>query len=120
MLMDARKGETSRKQRITHELVTYGINATYLAMVFSLFAWYRRLILAEYNIPYLKYGVAIVEGLVLAKVVWAGDLLGLRRKFFRNKPLIYPTLSNSAAFSFVVGVFAVTGHTVGGSLQGKS
>src|SRR5215831_19475319 len=96
LCMDAANGKTSWKERITHELVRYSINATYLAIVFGLFAWYRRLILAEYDIRYLKYGVALIEALVLAKVIWAGDLLGLGRRFFKNKPLIYPTLYNSA------------------------
>ncbi len=107
------------KEKIAREAGRYFINVLYLATVFGLFAWYRRLILAEYDIRYLKYGVAIIEALVLAKIIWVGDLLGLARKFFQEKPLIFPTLYNSAIFSLCVGVFAVLEHTVGGLLKGK-
>jgi hypothetical protein len=117
--MTAANEKMSWKKRITRELVRYSINATYLAIVFGLFAWYRRLILAEYDIRYLKYGVALIEALVLAKVIWMGDLLGLGGRFFKDKPLIYATLYNSAVFSLFVGVFAVLEHTIGGLLKGE-
>ena len=107
------------KERVAREIARYFCNVVYLAIVFGLFAWYRRLILAEYNIRYLKYGVAIFEALVLAKIVWMADLLGLTRRLFQKKPLIFPTLYNSAVFSVFVGVFAVLEHTVGGLLKGK-
>lgn len=106
------------KERLFREFVKYWINFVYLAVVFGLFAWYRRLILAEYDIKYLKYGVAIIEALVLAKVILIGDMIGLGREF-RNKPLIYPTLYNAIVFSLFVGLFALIEHTVGGLLRGK-
>jgi hypothetical protein len=116
--MDEAKQKTAWKQRLFREFVRYWINFVYLAAVFGLFAWYRRLILAEYDIRYLKYGVAILEALVLAKVILLGDMLGLGREF-KNKPLIYPTLYNAIVFSLFVGVFAIIEHTIGGLLHGK-
>ena len=116
--MDEAKQKTSRKERIIREFVRYWINFFYLAVVFSLFAWYRRLILAEYDIRYLKYGVAVIEALILAKVILIGDMLGLGREF-KNKPLIYETLYNSIVFSLFVGLFALIEHTVGGLVRGK-
>jgi hypothetical protein len=78
------------------------------------------LILAEYNIHYLKYGVAIIEALVLAKIIWAADKLGLgANKLFKNKPLIYPTLYDAAVFGLFVGIFSVVEHTIAGLLKGK-
>jgi hypothetical protein len=116
--MDEAKQKTGRKERIIGEFIRYWINFVYLAVVFGLFAWYRRLILAEYDIKYLKYGVAIIEALVLAKVILFGDMLGLGREF-KNKPLIYPTLYNSIVFSLFVGLFAIVEHTIGGLIHGK-
>lgn len=116
--MDEAKHKPGRKERVIRELVKYWINFVYLAVVFGLFAWYRRLILAEYEIRYLKYGVAIIEALILAKVILIGDMLGLGREF-KNKPLIYPTLYNSVVFSLFVGLFAIIEHTVGGLMHGK-
>lgn len=112
------KEKTGWKQRAKREFVRYWINFAYLVVVFGLFAWYRRLILAEYDIKYLRYGVAIVEALILAKVILVAEMMGLGREF-EQKPLIYPTLYNSIVFSLFVGVFALIEHTVEGLLHGK-
>lgn len=112
------KQKADWKQRAKREFVRYWVNFGYLVVVFGLFAWYRRLILAEYDIRFLKYGAAIVEALILAKVILIGDMMGLGREF-ENKPLIYPTLYNSLVFSLFVGVFALIEHTIGGLLHGK-
>lgn len=117
--MDAAKEKIGWKQRAKREFVRYWINFTYLAVVFGLFAWYRRLILAEYEIRYLKYGVAIIEALILAKVILLAEMMGLGREF-EQKPLIYPTLYNSVIFSLFVGVFALIEHTVGGLLHERA
>ncbi len=116
--MDEAMQKTSWKQKAKREFVRYCINFVYLAIFFGLFAWYRRLILAEYDIRYLKYGVAIIEALILAKIILIGDMLGLTKEF-EAKPLIYPTLYNSFVFSLFVGLFALIEHTVGGLLQHK-
>jgi|SRR5215469_7705071 len=116
--MDEAKQKSGWKERARREIVKYWINFVYLAIVFGLFAWYRRLILAEYEIKYLKYGVAIIEALILAKVILIGDLLGLGREF-KNKPLIYPTLYNSIVFGLFVGLFSLIEHSVGGLVRGK-
>ena len=38
------------KQKAKHELIEYAVNVVYLAIVFAAFTWYRRLILASYDI----------------------------------------------------------------------
>jgi len=117
--MDEVKQKEGWKQKAKREFIRYWINVAYLAVVFGLFAWYRRLILAQYEIKYLKYGVAVVEALVLAKVILIGDALGLGRKLFKDKPLIYPTLYKSVIFSVFVGIFAVLEGTVDGLFKGE-
>jgi hypothetical protein len=106
------------KQRVVHELIEYWINVVYLAVFFGAFAWYRRLVLAEYRITYLHYGVAIIEALILAKVILIGDVMGLSRGL-ENKSLIYPTLYKSVVFTVFVGLFAVLEHMIGGLVHGK-
>jgi hypothetical protein len=106
------------KQRIAHELLQYWINVVYLGIFFGAFTWYRRLILAEYGITYLNYGTAIIEALILAKVILIGEALGLGRGD-EDKPLIYPTLRKAVVFSVFVGIFAIIEHIVGGVLHGK-
>lgn len=106
------------KHRFAREMFQYWINFLYLAFFFAAFTWYRRLILAEYQITYLHYGVALIEALILAKVVLLGDALHLGREF-EGKPLIFPTLYKAILFSLFVGVFAVIEHSIGGWLHGK-
>ena len=106
------------KQRMVREFIRYWTNVLYLAVFFGAFAWYRRFVLAEYGISYLHYGAAIIEALILAKVILIGDALGLGRGF-QNKPLIYPTLNKAVVFSILVGIFAILENMVEGMLHGK-
>jgi len=106
------------KQRVIHELGEYAINFLYLALFFGVFTWYRRLILAEYGIPYLHYGVSVVEALVLAKIIMLGDVLGLGRKL-EEKSLIFPTLYKALVFGVWVVVFSIFEHIIMGSLHGE-
>jgi hypothetical protein len=115
-------GETKEKagwkQKFAHELLEYWINFFYLAIFFAAFIWYRRLILAEYRITYLHYGMAIVEALILAKVILIGDALRLGRRF-EEEPLIIPALYKAVMFSLFVGLFAILEHVIGGLIHGK-
>ena len=106
------------KQRVVRELIDYWVTFLYLVVFFGAFAWYRRLILAEYEISYLHYGVAVVESIVLAKVILIGDAMHLGRRL-QEKPLIVPALYKSVVFSLLVAVFGVLEHTIGALIHGK-
>jgi hypothetical protein len=75
---------TSLKNKIFHELAEYWITACYLALVFATFTEYRRLILAAHEITYTNYWVAVIEALILAKVVLIGDAIHLGRRLEDN------------------------------------
>ena len=47
----------------------------YLALVFAAFTQYRRFLLAAHGIVYTNYWVAVIEALILAKVIMIGDVL---------------------------------------------
>src|SRR5208283_4026979 len=103
---DSKKDKAGLKQKIAHEMFDYFINFVYLAFFFVMFTSYRRLILAEYQISYLHYGISIIQAMILAKVVMVGDILRLGRRL-ENKPLIFPTLYKAIVFCIWVGVFGV-------------
>jgi hypothetical protein len=113
-----REAKDSLKHRLAREFLKYWANVLYLVFFFGAFAWYRRLVLAEYRITYLHYGAAIVEGLILAKVILLGEALGLGRSP-KNKPLIYPVLRKTLIFCVFVGIFAIVEHMVDGMIHGK-
>jgi hypothetical protein len=117
-MKDANETKAGWKQKFVSELIEYWMIAVYLACFFGAFTWYRRLILAEYQISYVHYGMSLIEALVLAKVILIGDMLRLGRKY-EHKPLIVPTLHKTVMFTLFVGLFGVLEHTVIGLLHGK-
>jgi hypothetical protein len=105
------------KDKARHELIEYGINVVYLTLVFAAFTVYRRILLAEQGVSYENYGFAVIEALVLGKVIMLGDLARLGRGL-EAKPLIYPTLYKTLVFSVLVAVFKVIEHGIKGLWQG--
>ncbi|MET1084319.1 MAG: hypothetical protein ABWY12_14915 [Burkholderiales bacterium] len=105
------------KEKMLHELVEYWINVIYLTLVFAAFTQYRRFLLAAYDITYTNYWVAVIEALILAKVIMIGAVVRLGRGL-EDKPLIYPTLYKTAVFTVLVGVFKVLEHVIKGVWHG--
>lgn len=106
------------KQKAARELINYWITFLYLAVFFSAFITYRRLVLAEYKISYVHYGVGLIEALILAKVILIGDAMHLGRRV-EEKPLIYPTLYKTVLFAVWVAIFKLLEHTISEWLRGK-
>ena len=106
------------KQKIVHELIEYWINFVYLAFVFIAFTSYRRLIMAEYHVIYLNYGIAMIEAAVLAKIILLGEAARIGRKY-ENKPLIIPALHKTVLFGIWVIGFKVLEHMIRGLIRGK-
>jgi hypothetical protein len=110
------KAETL-KQKARHELVEYALNVVYLTIVFAAFTIYRRLILASYDISYTNYWVALIEALILGKVIMIGGLFRLGRSL-EDQPLIYSSLYKTAVFCLFCAAFTVAEHTVVGLWKG--
>ena len=113
---DKEKGDL--KKKIVHEVVEYWINVCYLTLVFAAFTQYRRFLLAAHDISYTNYGFAVIEALVLAKVIMIGEVVRLGRGLER-KPLIYPTLYKTAVFVLFVGVFKIIEEVIKGLWKGE-
>jgi hypothetical protein len=113
---DATKVKAGWKQKVVAEFIEYWVVVAYLFWFFAVFTWYRRFVLAEYHISYAHYSFALVEALVLAKLILIGDALRFGQKL-DHKPLIVPTLWKAAVFSLWVAVFSILEHTVEGLLR---
>ena len=107
------------KRKIVDEMVEYYLNFVYLAFFLVAFAWYRRLILAEYDILYLNYWAPLVEAAVLAKVIMVGDMVRLGRGLERQ-PLLVPTLFRTVLFSVWVGCSASWNAPLADCSKGKA
>ena len=106
------------KKLLLEEAVEYLTNFVYLTLVFTAFTWHRRFILAAYGITYTNYWVAVIEALILAKVIMIGSVFHLGRGL-EQKPLIYPTLYKTVVFTLFVAAFTLVEHALAGLWKGK-
>ena len=107
------------KQKLLHELKRLLLIAVYLAVFFSVFKLYRRLLLEEYHVGLVVYGYVILQSLALAKIILTGEALRLGG-WFRDKPLIVPTLAHTVVFCAFAWAFDVLEHFVVGTVRGKA
>jgi hypothetical protein len=113
----ASKTKLPWKQKMKREIVQYLITVLYLAFFFGAFTWYRRFILAAYDINYLNYGIAFIEALIMAKVVWLGEVLHIVRDR-PDEPLLYPTLKKACVFTIFVALFGMSEQLVRARIEG--
>ena len=85
------KGGHRVKERLVHEVRQFLFMFLYLYVLFGLFAIHEAVVLEQHHIAYAYYGFALVNALVLAKVMLVAEDLHLGRRF-ENRPLIYPVL----------------------------
>jgi hypothetical protein len=101
------------KERAIEEFKLFWIIAFYLWVFLGSFTIYRRLIIAETGAAYLHYGIALIEALIIAKVILIGKLFGFSRRF-EDKRLIVPVLYKSILFGVLVMLFGVLERLVEG------
>ena len=89
----------------------------FLAPLFCAFATYRMEILGEFGGKYFAYGAALVNALLLSKIILIGQYLKLGKRY-ECKPLLYSTFYKSFVFTVLVALFHVLETTVKGLLHG--
>ncbi|HEY2585676.1 MAG TPA: hypothetical protein VGI81_07925 [Tepidisphaeraceae bacterium] len=102
------------KARLKKEAKSMFLLFLYLALLLGSFTTYRRLLLAQYHITYLHYGYAVIEALVLAKVILIGRLLQIGSRRVSRPPLIWPTLYKTLCFGLLIVVFNALEYFVDG------
>ena len=108
-----REAKANLKERAVQEFKLFWVIALYLWLFLGSFTIYRRLIVDETGAAYLHYGIAVIEALVIAKVVLIGKMFGFSRRF-EDQPLILPVLYKSILFGILVMLFGVVEHLVEG------
>ena len=106
------------KTRAKEELRSFLILTLYLWVFLGSFIMYRRLITAEAGISYLHFGIALIEALIVAKVILIANLFGFTRRF-EDRRLIVPVLYKSALFGVLIVLFALVEHLVEGWFRGE-
>ena len=95
------------KQKAKHEAKELLYIFLYLAFFFCALATYSTLLLKEYKVPYLNYAFALINALVIAKVILIGQMMHLGEKY-EHKPL----LASAVWKAFIYSLFALAFHFV--------
>jgi nitrate reductase NapE component len=93
-------------QRAYHELKEFAVIVLYLWVVLGLFLLYKSVLLNEEHISFLAKGFAIINALVLGKIILIARALHIG-DWANRRPLIYPTIIKSALFSIVLALFKI-------------
>ena len=110
----SRQTTTSRlKEKAIEEFRMFWVIAIYLAVMLSAFASYRRLVLSESGISYFHYGTAVIEALILAKVILIGKALRLGHRL-EDSRLIVSVLFKALVFGIFMAIFAVLEDVIEG------
>jgi len=111
--MESNAKAASFKARAIQELKLFWIIVLYLWLFLGSFTIYRRLIIAEVGAVYLHYGIALIEALIIGKVILVGRMFGFSRRF-EDRPLIVPVLYKSLLFGAFVLLFGIAERLVEG------
>ncbi len=99
------------KRKLSHEVQAYLFNTGFLLVFLLSFTTYRRLVLAEYHIGAVEYSFAVIESLILGKVILIGEALKVGTRF-EDAPLFVSTLWKTLLFSILVVAFSTLEHVV--------
>jgi hypothetical protein len=115
---DARPAKRSLKERAIHELREFLWMFLYLMIPISLFVLHQAITLKHRGINYQFNGFAIINALVLAKVMLIAEEMGLGTRW-RSRPLIWPILDKSISFAVVFLAIHVAEEVCKGVIHGK-
>lgn len=112
-------GKPSLKARLYDELRKFLMIFSYLWLVFSVFLVHEWSVLASNHISFRFYGLALVNALILSKIMLIAEDLKFAERF-SDKPLIYPIAFKSIAFSVLLVVSYIVEEIVVGLFHGES
>lgn len=99
------------KQKAIHELVQFTGIFLYLAFFFCALATYTRLLKNESGALSLTYSFALINALVIAKVILVGEYVRLGKRH-ESKPLFFSALHKAFLFTLFVLAFHFVEETV--------
>ena len=107
------------KQRVFDEVIKFLAIVFYLWVMFGVFALHESVVSAKNHIDYHFYGFAVINALILGKVMLVAEDLHFA-DWFKDRPLIYPILCKAVAFSILFLVFDVLEEVLVGVFKGKT
>jgi hypothetical protein len=115
---DENSRKTSLKQKAVHEFEGLAVIFLYLAFFFCAITTYSMLLLNKFEISYFAYGAALINALVIAKVILIGEYARLGRKP-EAKPLIYSAVYKAFVFGLLVFAFHIFEEAIKELVHGR-
>jgi hypothetical protein len=100
-----------RKQKIKHELREMLELAAYLAFFFCALAVYDMLLLNQYDVVNWNFGFALINALVITKVIMIGEYAKLGRKY-ESRPLWLSAVWKAFIFGLLVYAFHIVEEVI--------
>jgi hypothetical protein len=107
------------QEKAVHEARSFVFIFLYLFILFALFTIHEAIILEQHHIDYRYAGFALVNALMLAKVMLVAEDLRLGQRF-DDRPLIYPVLFKSVLFAILFICIRVVENVIMGVWDGKT
>jgi len=115
----ASEQKASLKTRAVDETKKFLIMTLYLWVFFALLSLHKTLVMEQEHLDYQAQGLAIVNALVLAKVMLLAEDFRLGSRFFKDHPLVYSVLFRSLVFAIVLIGFHILEDAAIDLLRGK-
>ena len=100
-----------RRQKAKYELVEMTLLFGYLAFFFCALALYDLLLLRQYHVKYLEFAFALINALVVTKVVMIGEYVKLGRRH-EHKSLFASIVWKALIFAVLVFAFHVVEEVI--------
>ena len=107
------------KQKAIHEFKQFVGISFYLGFFFCAVATYKMLLLNDLRDSYFSYIAALINALVIAKVILIGEYAHLGKKH-EHKPLLLSSVYKALLFGLLVLVFHIVEDAVKGLLHGEN
>jgi hypothetical protein len=110
----------SLKQRAVHEFEEVVILTVYLLFFFLALATYSAFLLGQFHISYFAYGTALINALVIAKVILIGEALHAGTRYEKKAALLYSAIWKAFVFGFLVFAFHLLEEMIKNLIHGKA
>lgn len=106
------------QRKVGHELREFLTVFLFLVPFLFSFTAYGIYVAQEFGASSFHYGIAVVNALVLSKVILIGEVAGLGRQL-EKKPLLISTLYKSAVFTIFFLAFHILENILHGCIHGR-
>jgi hypothetical protein len=118
--MNTENSKSTRvKQEIARQLAELAKISLYLAFFFCALTTYKMLLLNEFHAAYFDYGTALINALVVGKVILLGQDLHLGKKH-EQKALLISAIYKAFLFGLLVFAFHLVEEAIKRLLHGNS